>query len=122
MPTDSIYQRFVAFAAEFNATHPDTGVDGDYYELPGLTVYRTATQPLPAKGRLEVNTVTPEAADRFEWSLEITLNDKASGRFIHLIVRPVGDVVETYGKTVLPIDAARADEILALLMQLQAPA
>jgi hypothetical protein len=119
VPTDSIYQRFTAFAAQFRADHPGTAVDGDYYDLPGTTVYHTATHPLPAKGRLEVNTVTPAAADHFEWASEITLNDKVSGQFIHLIARRAGDVVETYGKTILPIDAARADEILTALEQAQ---
>ena len=117
MPTSIDYNRFLSFAETFSHAIPPVPVDGEYYDLPGTTVYNKHTQLLAGKnaGRLEVNVVTPEAATAFEWAIEITLNDKAAGEFIHLIVRPDGSIAETYGKTVLPVNATRADEILGLL-------
>lgn len=119
MPTAD-YDYFSRFAAEFAAVFPPAPVDGDYYDLPGTTVYHTHTRKLTAKGRLEVNVVTPEAAEAFEWTTEITLNDKADGRFIHLIIRRDGSVVETYGKTVIELTPGRSTEIRSILEQLEA--
>ncbi len=121
MPSPSTSQRFTDFAHQFMATHDSIAVDGDYYGLAGTTVYHTATQPLAGKGRIEVNLVSPEAASQFEWTIEITINDKLSGQFVHLIVRREDDAVETYGKTVLPIDTTRADAIFTILGELQSP-
>lgn len=114
----SVTDQFSAFVDGFTAGRPPTEVDGEYYDLPGVAVYRTYTQPLAGKGRVEINTVTPNAAGAFEWATEITINDKAGGRFIHLIIRPDRSCAETYGKTVLPIEAARGAEILAVLREL----
>jgi hypothetical protein len=105
------YDYFSDFTAHFIRQFPPVAVDGAYYDLPDTTVYHTHTRPLAAKGRLEVNVVTPEAADAFEWTTEITLNDKATGRFIHLIIRRDGSVVETYGKTVIELTPARSTEL-----------
>jgi len=102
----------LTFAQTFAANREAQPVDGDYYELPGTVVYHTTTQKLPEKSRLEVNTITPEAADRFAWQAEITLNNKVNGDFIHVIIRTDGSAEETYGKTVTPVDAAREREIL----------
>jgi hypothetical protein len=112
------YQFFSAFATEFCTRFPAVAVDGSYYDLPGITVYHTHTQALPEKGRLEINLTTPEATDEFEWTVELTLKDKRTERFIHLILRCDGSVVETYGKTVIPLTPARSAEIQTLLRQL----
>ncbi|HUC87480.1 MAG TPA: hypothetical protein VMR75_04180 [Candidatus Saccharimonadales bacterium] len=114
----SDYDYFSGFAHSFSSRFPAVAVDGDYYDLPGTTVYHTYTQALPGKGRLEVNLTTPEAAAAFEWTIEITLNDKAAGRFIHIIARRDNSVVETYGKTVIPLTPSRSAEIQALLASL----
>ena len=114
------YDYFSRFAAEFTAAVPPEPVDGAYYDLPGTTVYHTHTRKLAAKGRLEVSVVTPAAAEAFEWTTEITLNDKAAGRFIHLIIRRDHSVVETYGKTVIELTPPRSAEIRTILGQLEA--
>ena len=112
----SPYHRLVTFAERFAADHsPPTSVDGTDYELPGLIVYHSYRRPLPDGGRVEINIVTAEAAAAFEWSHEITRNDKVAGQLIHLIMRPDGSAAETYGKTVTPITPQRANAILSAL-------
>ncbi len=112
------YQDFRDFADRFAGSHAPQAVDGAAYECPGVTVYHTHTQPLPNKGRLEVNATTPQAAG-FDWSHEITLNDKVNGVFLHCIIRHNRTLEETYGKQVTPISPQRGAEILALLQEHQ---
>lgn len=114
------YDRFSRFAQEFSGSHPQTTVSGDYYDQPGATVYHQAIHKLPGGGRIEVNTITPEAPPAFAWEIEITINDKEGGRFIHLILQRNHEVAETYGKTIIPVDAARAAEIQTVLAELVA--
>ncbi len=106
------------FARDFSANRPSTAVTGEYYDLPGEIVYTTASHALPGKGRVEVNTISTTAPADFEWQHEITINDKADKRFIHLIIRRDQTAAETYGKTVLPITTGREQEIIQLLEQL----
>lgn len=114
----SDFERFVSFARTFAATRPQTDISGDYYDQPGVVVYRQTTHKLPDGGRVEVNIITPAASPAFAWEAEITINDKQTDRFIHLIVQRDGEVVETYGKTILPVDADRAAAIHAILTEL----
>jgi hypothetical protein len=118
MPTPTDYQRFYRFAQEFSQKHPLAAVAGDYYDLPGTIVYHSATHTLGDGGRIEVNTITPETPLTFAWEIEITINDKEGGRFIHLILQRDRSLAETYGKNLIPIDTARTDEILDILMEL----
>ena len=120
MATPNDYERFVAFARNFTGAHPQQDIAGDYYDQPGTIVYRQATYKLAAGGRVEVNTITAAASPAFAWEVEITINDKVGGRFIHLILQRDHEVVETYGKTILPIDGDRTSEILAVLNELSA--
>ena len=117
MPSSNDYQRFRRFAETFSQSRPNTKVSGDYYDLPGVTVYHSATQKLPDGGRIEVNRITPEAPPTFAWETEITINDKPTGRFVHLILQRDHSVTETYGKTILPVDSDRAAEIFTLLAE-----
>jgi|GEM_PF-2694340 len=116
----SDFERFVSFANAFAASRTPADIDGDYYDQPGVIVYRQATHQLPDGGRVEVNLITPEASLAFAWEAEITINDKQTDRFIHLILQRDGKVVETYGKTILPVDGDRAAAIWAVLAELGA--
>ncbi|HUC20792.1 MAG TPA: hypothetical protein VMR98_04845 [Candidatus Polarisedimenticolaceae bacterium] len=113
---------FIQFAEQFTAANPVIKVTGEYYDLPGQTVYTTATHKLKGGGRIEVNTTTENTPDDFEWKHEITVNDKVEKRFIHLIVRHDNTIVETYGKTILPVSQERATEIMTALAELLKPA
>jgi len=115
-----MYDQLRAFAQAFCATHPLVDVDGDYYEAPGITVFTQATHKLAGKGRgrIEINTLAPEAPTSFEWQYEITINQPLEDIFIHLLLRRDGELVETYGKTVLEVDDDRAQEILNILTEL----
>lgn len=120
MANPSDYERFNAFAQAFSASHPQKDILGDYYDHPDKVVYRQATHKLPEGGRIEVNTITPETPSSFAWEAEITINDKVGKRFIHLILQRNQEVAETYGKTIIPVDTARANEILGILAELRA--
>ena len=118
MPTPTDYQRFCQFARRFSQAHPRVAVAGDYYDAPGTTVYHRATRQLREGGWIEVNAITPETPAAFAWEVEITINDKADGRFIHLIVQRDRRIVETYGKTLLPVSRDRTADILEVLAEL----
>ncbi|HEX7259896.1 MAG TPA: hypothetical protein VF272_03120 [Candidatus Saccharimonadia bacterium] len=109
---------FITFAEQFSATHPVIEVTGEYYELPDRVVYTSAAHPLEGGGRVEVNTTTADTPPDFEWKHEVTINDKQRKQFIHLIVRHDDSVVETYGKTILPVNTERAIEIMAVIDEL----
>lgn len=108
-------QQLAAFAAKFCRDHPGEPVDGTYYDLPDTVVYTTSTLKLPERSRIEINTITANTPPSFEWQHEITIKDKPTGTFVHVLLRRDGSVVETYGKTILPVDENRGAEILALL-------
>lgn len=93
-------------------------VSGDAYTEPvhGKTVFYRRTLR-PDGVRVEINTTTPEARPTFEWLAEITIEDKASDRYEHFLVRQ-DDVVETYGKTVLEVSETKAAGLLAELQEL----
>lgn len=114
----SDFEQFVGFAHRFAASRPTTDIAGDYYDQPGVVVYRQTTHKLPEGGRVEVNIITPAASLAFAWEAEITINDKQADRFIHLILQRDGNVVETYGKTILPVDGDRAAAIRSCLTEL----
>lgn len=111
---------FVDLSTKFIATAEPKAVDGEYYDLPGQIVYTSYALKLPEKGRIEVNVISPEAPASFEWQLEYTVNDKRDGTFVHLLVLRDGNLAETYGKTVLDVDKARAAEIQDLVERLLA--
>lgn len=113
----SAYAQLGAFAENFIRVYPGEPVDGALYGLSGTTVYHTHTQPLAMKSRIEVNQITIDAANSFEWASEITVKDKVNDEFIHLILRPDRTAAETYGKTVTPITSDRAGEIIRLIQQ-----
>ncbi len=109
----------IQFAEQFSDTHPAIEVTGEYYDLPGQTVYFCSTHQLGKKGgRIEVNSTIQDTPADFEWKHEITVNDKQQGRFIHLIVRRDNSLVETYGKTILPVNQERATEIMGIIHEL----
>jgi hypothetical protein len=115
---NTTYNRFRAFTQAFFTSHQSQDVLGDSYDLPDTIVYRQATHPIPGGGRIEVNRITPQTPPGFAWETEITINHKSAGDFIHLILQRDQEVVETYGKTILPIDDPRATEILTILTEL----
>jgi hypothetical protein len=120
MNTTTAYDSFTAFAQTFREANPQMPVAGDDYDQPGAVVYHQATRQLPGGGRIEVNTLTPEAPAAFAWEVEVTINDKQGGRFVHLILQRDHEVVETYGKTIIPVDPRRAAEIHDVLAELGA--
>ena len=115
-PTD--HDQIVAFAERFTASRPLSPVSGSQFGLGEAVVFHTAVQPLPEKGRVEVNRIAPDAPPSFEWVLEVTIDNRAGGQFIHFIARRDGSLVETYGKNVIPIDHARTTSLLKLLTDL----
>lgn len=117
-----MYDRFLAFITPFCQNHPGLPVNGEYYDLPDETVYTTSSMQLPAKGRIEVNTIAPGAPADFEWEYELTIKDKVDDHFVHMIIRHDKSVVETYGKTIIDVTEDRAAEILKLLKDLQSSA
>ena len=104
------------FIEKFTATIEPKPIDGEYYDLPGKAVFNTYTQKFKGNGgRLEVNLITADAPGEFEWATELTLNDKTTGDFIHLIIRRDASRAETYGKNVIPMEPEREAEILTAL-------
>ena len=113
-----MHEKLSSFVEAFMTAHPTVDVDGEYYELPGTVVYSTATKTLPNKGRIEVNAIGNTTPADFEWRAEITIKDKEADMFIHMLLRRDDSIVETYGKTVTPVDEARFNEIYSILNRL----
>ncbi len=118
--TDATYQNLLDWAQQFSTNRPADPVDGEYYDMPGTTVYTTARQALQTGGRLEVNLTTPDAQKEFSWQAELTIDDLANQRYQHILLQTDGTVVETYGKQVIPVDTGSAQKILADLKELSA--
>jgi hypothetical protein len=116
--TASMYDQFLTFVQAFSASHTATPIDGEYYDKPGVMVYTQVLQKLPDRGRIEVNTLTPDAPSTFEWQYELTINQPLNEIYIHLLLRADKSLVETYGKTVNEVDDDRAQEILNILSEL----
>ena len=112
------YEKFHNWAEEFCKNNPGDPVDGEYYDMPGVVVYSTHRKPLEGKGRIEVNSVSPDAQQHFFWKYEITLDDLESGTYKHLLLQSDGQLVETYGKNVNNVDDTSASEILNQLVEL----
>ncbi len=112
------YDEFQKWAEGFCASNDGEPVDGEYYDMPGVTVYKTHKKPLEGKGRIEINCVSPEAQEHFFWKYEITLDDLESNTYKHLLLQSDGQLVETYGKNVSNVDEATASQILRQLTEL----
>lgn len=92
-------------------------VDGQIYEQSGTTVYHAAVQKLDTGGRIEINLITPEAQG-FSWLAELTIDDAANTLYQHVLLQNDGSIVETYGKTVIPVSDGEAEVILDRLERL----
>jgi hypothetical protein len=115
---NSIYNRLLEWSRDFSHNDSSEPVDGENYELPGQTVYINTRQKLETGGRVEVNLTTPIAQSSFSWFAEITIDDVESQTYRHILLQTDGQIVETFGKTVTPIDDHEAGEILGLLQRL----
>ena len=59
----------------------------------------------------------PAAKGEFEWLAEITITDQAGG-LRHFLLRPGDEIVETYGRKVLPVEPEAAEALAAELSDL----
>jgi hypothetical protein len=112
------YNQLQQFAEKLFETGETKATSGEYYDLPDKIVYNTATKKLPPKGRLEANRITPEAKDHFEWLYEITLDDRESGLYRHILLMPDEKLVETYGKKVIPVDEETGQQLAEIANKL----
>jgi hypothetical protein len=116
--SNSIYDRLLNWAIQFSQQHDPQPVDGEYYSLPGQTVYTSARLKLPEKGRIEVNLTEAGALSSFSWRAEITLDHAADSNYQHFLLQTDGQIVETYGKQVIPVPEAEAEQTLQKLITL----
>lgn len=116
--TSQIYQSILKWALEFTQSPATKPVDGAYYDMPETVVYTNTIQKLPEKGRLEVNITEPVAHGAFHWRAEITIDDREQELYKHVLLQLDGEIVETYGKQVIPVSDNQAEEILATLQRL----
>lgn len=114
------YESMLKWAQSFSQANEPTPVDGEYYDMPNMTVYTTARRALPTGGRLEVNLTAPAAQSAFSWNMEITIDDIINSKYQHLLLQTDNTIVETYGKQVIPVDNTKAQAILAMLLTLSA--
>jgi hypothetical protein len=115
MPTSTThpaYPRLLQLARAIAYEHAAAeAVSGDAFTetVHGMTVFYRRT--IMTDGRkIEVNATTEQARPTFEWLAEITIDDKGTNYYQHFLLRPA-DLVETYGKTVLDVEPARATEL-----------
>lgn len=116
--TTKIYQQLLTWATNFTHQPTTKPVDGAYYDMPETVVYTNTIQKLTTGGRLEVNITEPIAHDAFHWRVEITIDDKEQALYKHVLLQLDGQIVETYGKQVIPVDEAGAEAILQLVQRL----
>jgi hypothetical protein len=118
MSQPQIEQEFKVFqdwVREFTGKLEGAPVDGDYYDLPGKTVYTTYRLPLAGKGRLEVNLVNPEVQSSFHWSAEITVDDLEAEIYKHILLQTDNTIVETYGKQVHEVSGEAAKQLMEMI-------
>jgi hypothetical protein len=113
-----IFEKLLQWSQQFSQHQSAQPVDGDYYGVPGETVYTTARSKVDGGGRVEVNLTTPKAHQNFSWQAEITIDDTTTGTYKHVLLQTNGEIVETYGKTVTPVDAAGAESLYNTLISL----
>jgi hypothetical protein len=79
-------------------------------------VVYTSKIPLGDKKRIEVAYTTPEARPAFEWLAEITIDEL---EYQHFLLRSDRTIVETYGHNVMPVDDAKAQQVLDRLTEIE---
>lgn len=113
----TIYDKIFVWSQSFHRHYPPQPVDGEIYEQAGTAVYQNSKQVLETGGRIEINLITPEAKG-FSWRAEITIDDAANKLYQHVLLQTDGDIVETYGKTVIPVSPDEAEIIFDRLARL----
>lgn len=116
------YNQMLEWARQFSAKYQSSSVDGEYYDMPGTTVYTTTKLPVPSGGRLEVNLANDTVESSFSWKAEITIDDLEKGIYQHILLQTDGQVVETYGKQVIPADEASSKKIYKRLQDTETKA
>ncbi len=84
-------------------------------EFQGLEAYESADFNHPELGKIQINATRPEVRPPFEWLYEITVHNDP---YMHFLVREKGNIVETYGKNVLPVDDSSAAKLLTWLKEI----
>ncbi len=84
-------------------------------DLPPDELILCSTKLPLAEGTVEVALTTEAARPTFEWIAEITVIEPDNVE--HYLLRPGDDIVETYGKNVVEVDAGRAQSLLDRLKQ-----
>lgn len=113
-----IFTRLLLWAKSFSADHDAKAIEGSDYDLPGQTAYTRSIYKIPTGGRVEVNLTSVVAQASFSWLAEITLDDAANELFRHILLQTDHAIVETIGKTVIPIDDTEAEELFERLLKL----
>ncbi len=114
----SNYQELLKWCKKFSGDHEAKPIDGDYYDMPGQIVYTTARRPVPSGGRLEVNLTTPAASEVFSWRAELTIDDAENQIYQHILLTTDDEVIETYGKQIIPVGKDGTETILKTLNRL----
>jgi hypothetical protein len=95
-------------------SHPDTKeqTGESFIDVPAdKIIVRTMTYwPTEAK-RIHINATTADALPAFSWHAEITVDDREAGQYSHFLLQTDGEIVETYGKQVYPVDEATATKL-----------
>lgn len=114
-----VYQDLLKWAQQAAEHHKSTAlVDGAAYGQPGQNIFTKTIIPIETGGQVEVNLTQPIANEAFEWLVEITIDDTEQSSYKHYLLRKVGDIVETYGKQVTPVDDNDAFKLYTELQKL----
>ena len=104
---EELFRNIYARSCQIIERHPKTKhvAAADYLLEPETeTVIDSATSLFGKTYRVELSRTTELARPHFEWLLEVTLDDKDAESYKHYLLRRDGQVVETYGKQVFPVD------------------
>lgn len=112
------YNDILSWAQKVASTTDSTVlVDGVAFGQTGEHIYSETVIPFEDGGKVEIKLLLPAASNAFEWTTEITLDD-TDGGYKHYLLRKAGDIVETYGKQVIPVADQDAQALYAKLQSL----
>ncbi|MBW3538109.1 hypothetical protein KY386_01290 [Candidatus Parcubacteria bacterium] len=115
----AIYDQAIGILSRYPRVEQITGSEFIGFP-PAVVLVNTVKIARGEAGSAEIRATTAAARPAFEWILEITLDDKAGGLYKHYLLRDNDEIVEAYGRKVIPADEASAVLLAGTLAQVRA--
>jgi hypothetical protein len=115
------YQNILELLKQVIDSHPDTvWHTGEDFNDVADDVKAMASLAVKHGGEdVRLRLITPEAAEAFEWTGELTFIPPQKPQLRHFLLLRDGSIVEAYGKHLLDVDPSDATALLLRLQMLQ---